>query len=230
MRASLRNKYSEISAIIIDEISMVSDKLLKDIHLRLCEIAGVSTQIPFAGKTVIAVGDFFQLPPVIGRPVFSADGFVESLLKLWDNFKIAELTEVMRQQGDNVNVFVDLLNNVRVANLTTEDQDILKSRFISRNNPDYPIAALHLFAENKPALEHNQSMLDQIEGASILINAIDELPKNVSHKLIELAQNRKQTETGGLANKLTLKMGAKVMLTVNIDISDKLINGQMGHC
>ena len=134
----------------------------------------------------------------------------------------------MRQQGDNVNVFVDLLNNVRVANLTTEDQDILKSRFISRNNPDYPIAALHLFAENKSALEPNQSMLDQIEGASILINAIDELPKNVSHKLIELAQNRKQTETGGLANKLTLKMGAKVMLTVNIDISDKLINGQMG--
>ena len=166
MRASLRNKYSEISAIIIDEISMVSDKLLKDIHLRLCEIADVSTQIPFAGKTVIAVGDFFQLPPVMGRPVFSADGFVESLLKLWDNFKIAELTEVIRQQGDNVNVFVNLLNNVRIANLTTEDQDILKSRFISRNNPDYPIAALHLFAENKPALEHNQSMLDQIEGAS----------------------------------------------------------------
>ena len=69
MRASLRNKYSEISAIIIDEISMVSDKLLKDIHLRLCEIAGVSTQILFAGKTVIAVGDFFQLPPVMGRPI-----------------------------------------------------------------------------------------------------------------------------------------------------------------
>ena len=101
MRASLRNKLSEIAAVIIDEISMVSDKLLKDVHLRLCEISGVSTQIPFAGKTVIAVGDFFQLPPVMGKPVFCASGFVENLLKLWDNFKIAELTEIMRQQGDN---------------------------------------------------------------------------------------------------------------------------------
>ena len=43
-----------------------------------------------------------------------------------------------------------------------------------------------------------------------------------------MAQNRKQTETGGLASTLKLKLGAKVMLTVNIDISDKLINGQIG--
>ena len=77
MRASLRNKLSEITAVIIDEISMVSDKLLKDVHLRLCEIADVSTQIPFAGKTVIAVGDFFQLPPVIGKPVFCASGLLK---------------------------------------------------------------------------------------------------------------------------------------------------------
>ena len=55
-RASLRNKLSEIAAAIIDEISMVSDKLLKDVHSPLCEIAGVSTQVPFAGKTIIAVG------------------------------------------------------------------------------------------------------------------------------------------------------------------------------
>ena len=53
MRASLRNKLSEVVAIIIDEISMVSNKLFKDVHLRLCEIAGVSTQIPFTGKTII---------------------------------------------------------------------------------------------------------------------------------------------------------------------------------
>ena len=164
MRASLRNKLSEVAAIIIDEISMVSDKLFKDIHLRLCEVAGVSTQIPFAGKTVLAVGDFYQLPPVMGKPVYCASGFVETVLKLWDSFKIAELTEVMRQQGEDVNIFVDLLNNVRVANLTDENEKLLRSRFISKHCPNYPIAALHLFAENKPVLEHNQVMLEQLEG------------------------------------------------------------------
>ena len=45
MRASLRNKLSEVALIIIDEISMVSNHLFKDMHLRLCEIFGVSTSV-----------------------------------------------------------------------------------------------------------------------------------------------------------------------------------------
>ena len=115
--------------------------------------------LPFANKTVIASGDFFQLPPVMGKPVFNSSGFLESLLKLWETFKIAELTEVMRQQGDNV--FIDLLNNVRVANLTSNDENLLKSRFISEDIVDYPKEALHLYAENKPAVEYNENMLSK---------------------------------------------------------------------
>ena len=46
--------------------------------------------------------------------------------------------------------------------------------------------------------------------------------------LIQAAQNQRQTNTGGLAKLLKLKIGAKVMLTVNIDIQDCLINGQTG--
>ena len=46
--------------------------------------------------------------------------------------------------------------------------------------------------------------------------------------LIQAAQNQKQTNTGGLAKLRKLKTGAKVMLTVNIDIQDRLINGQTG--
>ena len=44
--------------------------------------------------------------------------------------------------------------------------------------------------------------------------------------LIQAAQNRKKTNTGGLAKLLNSKIGAKVMLTVNKDIRDRLINGQ----
>ena len=164
----------------------------------------------------------------MGRPIYCASGFVENLLMLWDNFKLAELTEVMRQQGDNVNVFVDLLNGVRVSELNAEDEHLLRSRFISKNSPDYPIEALHLLAENRPVLQHSQAMLDKLEGMSFLIPAIDEIPKNVTQRLVEDAQNRKQSETGGFALNLALKIGAKVMLTVNIDISDKLIIGQIG--
>ena len=43
---------------------------------------------------------------------------------------------------------------------------------------------------------------------------------------IQDAQNKKQTNAGGLAKLLKLKIGAKVMLTVNLDIQDRLINGR----
>ena len=36
------------------------------------------------------------------------------------------------------------------------------------------------------------------------------------------------SETGGLASILELKINATVMLTTNINIEDRLINGQMG--
>ena len=69
--------------------------------------------IPFAGKTIIVSGNLYQLLPVLAKPVFVMDGFIEKTLKLWHNFKLAELNETMRQQGDNV--FIDLLNNARTA-------------------------------------------------------------------------------------------------------------------
>ena len=71
MRTSLRNKLSEVSVVIIDEISMVSNILLLNIHLRLCEIFGVKQSTPFAGKMVIVCGDLFQLPPVFGARVYN---------------------------------------------------------------------------------------------------------------------------------------------------------------
>ena len=46
--------------------------------------------------------------------------------------------------------------------------------------------------------------------------------------LIQAAQNQKQRNTGSLAKLLKLKIGAKVMLTVNIYIQDRLTNGQRG--
>ena len=69
-RSELRNLYSEIEVIIIDEISMVSNITLTHIHQRLCEIFGCNLNAPFATKTVLVVGDLLQLPPVKAQYVF----------------------------------------------------------------------------------------------------------------------------------------------------------------
>ena len=70
MRSSFRNRLSDINVIIIDEISMVSCDLLFHVHLWLAEILGSVNDQPFAGVSVITVGNFFQLPSVGGKPLY----------------------------------------------------------------------------------------------------------------------------------------------------------------
>ena len=70
--------------------------------------------------------------------------------------------------------------------------------------------------------------MKHIPGQLITIPAKDEVPKNSKISDIKESHNRKQSETGGLASLLELKVNARVMLTTNINIEDRLINGQMG--
>ena len=226
-RSSLRQRFSELKVIIIDEISMVSNKLLLHIHQRLCEIFGCTTDNPFAGISIITCGDFYQLPPIQQKPVYA--NFNDSMLNIlhcWRNFKIAELTEVMRQRGDQV--FIDLLNNIRIGVLTEQDQETLMSRFIEKTDPNYPTEAIHIWAENALVNEHNKRKLQELPGNSYEVLAIDKLPDNITDAVLEKVYERNQMDTGGLAHKLEIKLKCKVMLTANIDVDDKLCNGQIG--
>ena len=100
--AALRNKLSEIRLIIIDKISIVSSVLFYQGNQRLNEIFGYSCNEPFAGLPVIVCGDFFQLPPIKGLPVYSSAASIKDFiaLDLWRKFQMAELTEVKRQRGE----------------------------------------------------------------------------------------------------------------------------------
>ena len=58
--------------------------------------------------------------------------------------------------------------------------------------------------------------------------ANNKIPDNCKYllTLIQADSNQKETNTGDLAKGPGLKIGAKVMITANIDIEDSLINGQ----
>ena len=162
---------------------MVSNDLLFYVHLRLNEIFGSVNNEPFAGITVITVGDVFQLLPVGGKPVYATyKNTWQNFESLWKHFKIFELTEVMRQREDSQ--LIDLLNQVRVADIKPTDKELLESRVIQPLNDQYPHDALHIFAENATANQHNLKMLQLIESPLHMIPAIDLLPKNIPQQKI----------------------------------------------
>ena len=75
-------------AVAIDEISIVSNIRLLQIHKRVCEIFGCSEDILFAGKAVIIAGDLFQLPLVRAQFLFSQyDCVFGSIFQLWGCLK-----------------------------------------------------------------------------------------------------------------------------------------------
>ena len=88
-----------------------------------------------------------------------------------------------------------------------------------------------MYAENEPAISRNEAVLNNLPSEIYTIEADDKIPGNCKYQLAMIlpAQNQKQTNTGGLARLLKLKIGPKVMLTVNVDIQDRLINGRTGN-
>ena len=154
-RTLLRIALSELKLIIIDEISMVSNRTLLHVHQRLKDIFATPSDQIFAGISILVLGDLYQLPPIRTKPVFEEyKNNIYNLYHPWSVFQMIELTENMRQKDDRP--FTDLLNRFRTASQTEDDIRIIQSRACpSIDQSDYPSQALHIFAENALVNEHN---------------------------------------------------------------------------
>ena len=58
----------------------------------------------------------------------------------------AELTEVMRQNGDAE--FINFLNKIRIGDTDADVQQKLKVRFVNETADNYPQNAVHMFTED----------------------------------------------------------------------------------
>ena len=68
---ALQSLFQDCRFLIIDEKSMIDIKTLSLIDDRLRAILPAHSDQPFGGVNVLLCGDFFQLPPVGGRPLYS---------------------------------------------------------------------------------------------------------------------------------------------------------------
>ena len=137
-----------------------------------------------------------------------------------------KLIEIMHQKDDIS--FTGMLNRIRVGEFTDNDKEKLCERVIDKNDENYPHDALHIWAENKPVDQYNDAKLYMTENPLVTLIAHNEYPSTASQHDIQKALCKTSSETGGLYYKIKLKVDARVMLTTNLNVEDRLINGQMG--
>ena len=160
---TFRTKYRNLSDVIIDEISMVGNGKLEFINnrLQLLHVSGLKK--PFGGISIIAVGDFFQLKPIMDGWIFqdlkqNAQALACNLWK--ENFTLFELKEVMRQKDDLA--FAELLNRLRYNEMTTDDMAVIQKCTIAVGDENYPHNAPHLFTMNAKVDDYNNKLREQL--------------------------------------------------------------------
>jgi ATP-dependent DNA helicase PIF1 len=91
---------------MIDEKSMVDLKMLSLIDDRLRVIFPATSHRPFGGMNVLICGDFYQLPPLGGKPLYSLRASHVNKIKGYQLYrafdKTIQLTQIMRQLGNDL--------------------------------------------------------------------------------------------------------------------------------
>lgn len=125
----LHHLYHKVNHLIIDEISMVRADMFDylDRELRFVK----NNNQPFGGVQIIAVGDFFQLPPVTKasdkkqlkeyeyKSQFAFDAFA------FKDFKVVSLNTVLRQ---NEREFIDILHAARTGEISEKQTKVLNKQ------------------------------------------------------------------------------------------------------
>ncbi len=229
---SLYNKYKHLSVVIIDEISLVSNVIFKQIDERLQQIK--KCEDPFGGVHLILVGDLFQLEPVSYSWIFRnlKKGYGPLATNLWNKYiHMYELTEIMRQKDDKK--FAEILSRLREGIQTERDIEELKKRCIDASHPQYPHNAAHMFRTNDEVTAFNNSVYDKARTEKVVVDSIstvigdvtDAVKTTTMQHLTNDIKYRSHTETGGLMMKLRLAVGLYYDCTVNLDVEDGLTNG-----
>ena len=158
-KSTMQVKLRNLALRIIDEISMVDISTFGKICSILKKIKQSTDD--WGGVSILAVGDFFQLPPVGQSQLFKRPLKIHTpddlAPLLWDSFIRHDLNEVMHQRDIK---FATALNYIRmnVPDKGSPEDNILQSRelHLLEDHADYPRDAMHVYAQNAYCGEWNR--------------------------------------------------------------------------
>lgn len=232
--------------LIIDEISMMSKSLLE-----LLDVIGKRIRRnpkPFGGIQLVFTGDFYQLPPVGNNDEPGSTLFCFESSKWEETFPIEnhiELTTMFRQIDP---LFQSILLNIRKGQIDETQIKVLQTYM----NREYD-AVKHngciptkLFPTKNKVDFYNQMMFDKLSGQSYEYQIITKtncrtyldsnrpISTEDFEKSSEISKTIQEKEIQNLqmnspcSDSLSLKIGASVMCTTNIDLESGICNGSLG--
>lgn len=207
IKKKIKKLLISIDLIVIDEISMVSDTLLEMIRLRLI-------QADFRG-TILVVGDFLQLPPVVRGYGEVRFAFESSSWEKFD-FKTIELTHIYRT--DDIK-FIELLGKIRDG-FVDEDVHNHLNEYI-KPLPEDLSEFTFLFGKNNSASFHNKNQLAYID-SEVFVKEAQVIKHQKSTKDFEV---ERFMDDARIEKELELKIGVPVLFTRN---SWNYFNGERG--
>jgi len=234
--------------LIIDEISMMSKFLFELLDKIGKRIRGNPTK-SFGGIQLVFTGDFYQLPPVGNNSEPDTNSFCFETPLWYKTFHIdnhIELTTMFRQTDP---IFQSILLNIRKGQIDEIQKKILET-YVNReydaekHNGCIPTK---LFPIKSKVEYYNKLMFDKLPGNSNEYHVVtktncrtylDNTNKIISQEDYErsttISTNTQENELRNLQSNspcteiLSLKIGACVMCTTNIDIESGICNGSLG--
>lgn len=202
--------------LVIDEISMVGALLFTKLNSIAKFIR--KNNNPFGGMRLILAGDFLQLCPVKDEWIFTSEH--------WNalNLKVIHMNEPKRFTDIE---FYNTLMRIRNGQLSLGDYTKLKDRVKAYNDymsssDDHPVKPTILYSLKCDVDLVNQGEMDKISEKSYQYDAIDSFTPLESGVTIDYYK----PVLDDLAPKvLSLKVGAQVMITRNLDVTAQICNG-----
>ena len=201
-------------ALIIDEISMVSDALLKCVD-NICKLVRGSSK-PFGGLQVLLFGDFLQLPPV-----FKGNSKYDTVCLGCESWRDAQIETILmttnfRQKDDAT--FYKLLTRLRYNHLSVDDVALIKTRELPP-----PDTAVRLYSLNAEVDRLNAFKFNQLDASTEVIFTATIWGEDQAR--VEAFKRDSLFE-----EELRLRVGARVMMLLNEDSEDGyLYNGALGE-
>ena len=145
---------------------------------------------------------------------------------MWEKFQLHELVEIVWQSSDPD--FAQLLNRVREGQQT--DNDVIQIKALANTDTaTWPDEFVKVYLNNYLAGQENEDCIGKLDSEVVVIKAQDG-NKNIETNTcsISIPDNIGLSQTANLPAKLKLCVGARIMLTDNISVSDRLVNGSIG--